>query len=339
MKTVWKSICAAAVLTSAVGATLPPRAPRTVTLPTIEGNLSLLTYNVEGLPWPIASGRPADLTAIAARLRDLRTRGQAPHVVVLQEAFTTDAKAIGRAAGYRYVVNGPSADLTARLAASPADSKLAAGAHWWSGETMGKMLGSGLQLMSDYPVISVRRMVFPASDCAGYDCLANKGAMLVRVAVPGLATPVDIVTTHLNSRTASGVGKARSDQAYDRQVDLMTRFVEQARDPRNPLIVAGDFNVGKTAARRETLLGNIATRWSVAGGVRDALGQAEENGLTLSSDALASHKRAKDWQFFAPGHAARLELTGISVPFGKEPAGDMLSDHVGYIAYFRENAR
>lgn len=339
MKTVLKSICAAAVMVTAVGATMPSRAPHAVTLPAIESNLSLLTYNVKGLPWPIASGRPADLAAIADRLRDLRSRGQAPHVVVLQEAFSSDAQAIGHAAGYRYVVQGPSADLTARLAGSSADAKLAAGAHWWAGETMGKMLGSGLQLMSDYPVIGVRRMVFPASDCAGYDCLANKGAMLVRIAVPGIATPVDIVTTHLNSRTASGVGKARSDQAYDRQVDLMTRFVEQSRDPRNPLIVAGDFNLGKAATRRATLFGDITSRWSVAGGVRDALGQAAAKGLALPEDAVASRARAKDWQFFAPGRAARLEVTGIAVPFGQEPDGDMLSDHVGYIAYFRENAR
>lgn len=343
MRTVWTAVCAATVLMTTVGATGIPRTPRIVTLPTIDRAFSVLTYNVEGLPWPIASGRPANLAAIGDRLKDLRSRGQAPHVVVLQEAFTTDAQAIGRAAGYRYVVNGPSADH-APPADVPADaivakSAFAAAARWWSGETEGKMLGSGLQLLSDYPIVAIRRMVFPATDCAGYDCLANKGAMLVRVAVPGLATPVDIVTTHLNSRTASGVAKARADQAYARQVDMMTSFVERARDPRNPLIVAGDFNMGKTPQRRAVLFGRIAHRWNIAGTVQDALGQAARDGLPMPQDAIASARRAKDWQFFAPGHAARLELAGIAVPFGREPNGDMLSDHVGYVAYFRETPR
>lgn len=336
MKAVWTALCAVSVLITTGGATGVPRQPRTMVLPRFDDGLSLMTYNVEGLPWPIVSGRSADLTAIGLRLRDLRTRGQAPHVVVLQEAFTRDAQAIGKAAGYRYIVDGPSADQTTPAPRASDGSGFAKAARWWSGETEGKFLGSGLQLLSDYPILAVRRMAFPTTDCAGYDCLANKGAMLVRVAVPGMATPVDIVTTHLNSRTASGVDKARSDEAYARQVDLLTRFVAGARDIRNPLIVAGDFNVGKTAARRETLLRDIGMRWSGAGEVRDALGQATHSGLPVPKDAGASLKRGKDWQFYAAGHAARLEVTGIAVPFGKEPDGDMLSDHVGYVAYFRE---
>ncbi|WP_225883446.1 endonuclease/exonuclease/phosphatase family protein [Sphingomonas aliaeris] len=308
-------------------------------LPAIGHALSVLTYNVEGLPWPIASGRPDNLAAIADRLKYLRARGQAPKVVVLQEAFTKDARSIGQKAGYRYIVDGPSSDHAAPAGMNTVDPTFAAAARWWSGETEGKMLGSGLQLLSDYPIVEVRRMVFPAGDCAGYDCLANKGAMLVRVAVPGLTTPVDIVTTHLNSRAASGVAKSRADQAYARQVDLLTGFVEHARDPRNPLIVAGDFNMGKTPVRRAALFGQIEQRWSVAGSVRNALGQAVQDRLPMPQDAVATARRAKDWQFFAPGHAAALELTGISVPFGREPNGDMLSDHVGYIAYFRQSAQ
>lgn len=339
MRIVWTAACAAAVLMTTVGATGVPRASAGMSLPAIDHAFSVLTYNVEGLPWPIASGRADDLVAIADRLRDLRATGQAPNVVVLQEAFTTEARAVGRKAGYRYIVDGPSADHAVPAGTDTGNPAFNAAARWWSGETEGKMLGSGLQLLSDYPIVEIRRMVFPAGDCAGYDCLANKGALLVRVAVPGLATPVDIVTTHLNSRTASGVAKSRADRAYARQVDLLTGFVEKARDPRNPLIVAGDFNLGKTPVRRAALFGQIERRWSAAGSVRNAFGQAVRDRLPMPQDAIATARRAKDWQFFAPGHAAALELTGIAVPFGREPDGDMLSDHVGYIAYFRQAAR
>src|SRR6478735_10191093 len=57
--------------------------------------LSILTYNVHGLPWPIASNRSKSLRRIADRLAALRRMGLQPSIVVLQEAFTTDAKDIG----------------------------------------------------------------------------------------------------------------------------------------------------------------------------------------------------------------------------------------------------
>lgn len=331
MRRRWKTCFALAALIVGSGSTAPARriVPPIDAAPLSGDVLSVLTYNVKGLPWPVASGRAAALSAIAERLRLMRTQGHAPHVVVLQEAFTADAQAIGHAAGYRYIIDGPS------VRNAPMESLngvLSAGAHWWNGETEGKFVGSGLQLLSDYPVGGVRRLTFPESTCAGYDCLANKGALFVRIAVPGFATPVDIVTTHLNCRTASGVDDGRSDAAYAVQTDLMTRFVQQARDIRDPLIVAGDLNVGRTRTRRHALFGAIAARW---GSVGDALGEAHRRGLAMSDDALASWHHAKDWQFFASGTAARIALTGIAVPFGHDAAGAMLSDHIGYVAYFR----
>ncbi|MEG3125123.1 endonuclease/exonuclease/phosphatase family protein [Sphingomonas sp. GB1N7] len=293
---------------------------------------SVLTYNVKGLPWPVAVGRPADLAAIADRLRAMRVRHEAPQIVVLQEAFTADAQAIGRAAGYRYIVDGPAARTSGR---SNRHDALSAGARWWKGETEGKVVGSGLQVLSDYPITDVRRMAFPPETCAGYDCLANKGAVIVRITIPGGATPIEIVTTHLNCRKASGVADERSDAAYAAQADLMTRFVQYARDPRYPLIVAGDFNVGHAQARRRSLFRAIAQRWSSAGAVTDALGEARRRGLPMDPDAIASWRHAKDLQIFASGSAAKLDLIGIAVPFGHDRAGAMLSDHIGYVARYR----
>src|SRR3546814_6089793 len=66
--------------------------------------LSVMTYNVAGLPWPLAKKGPEALHAIGERLSLMRARGCAPGVVVLQEAFSRDAKAIGRIAGYPYEI-------------------------------------------------------------------------------------------------------------------------------------------------------------------------------------------------------------------------------------------
>lgn len=311
-----------------------PVAPSLASVPSeSRPTISVLTYNVKGLPWPIASGRTEALDAIAVRLRSLRAASRNPHIVVLQEAFTAEARAIGRSAGYRYVVDGPDAELRSPVPLSPADRQFAAGARWWKGETEGKWVGSGLQILSDYPVLGVRRVAYPGFACAGYDCLANKGALLVSVAVPGLPTPVDIVTTHLNSRHSSGVPDARSIYAYQRQVGILSVFIRRSRDPRHPLIVAGDFNVGAALPRRAALMKDVRSGWS-SDGMRDALTEARR-AQQLVPDAAFALRRARDWEFFAPGGAAQLILTGLRVPFGHEPTGGMLSDHVGYVALFR----
>jgi endonuclease/exonuclease/phosphatase family metal-dependent hydrolase len=303
-----------------------------------DGTLSVLTYNVEGVPWPFAWNRPAAFAQIADRLRALRALGRNPQLVLLQEAFTPDAQAIGREAGYRYVVEGPSEAEADGTRPGIADGRFEAAGHWWFGESDGKAVGSGLMLLSDYPIVRVRRMAYPAFACAGFDCLANKGALLATVRIPGAPSPVDIVTTHLNSRQHSGVDDARSLYAYDRQSALLTAFVNRWHDPALPLIVAGDFNAGRAPPRWSALRRAVAG-WRGAAPFQDALSDVVQarraRGAPLPADISAILRRAEDWQFFAPGRDATLAALAVRIPFGHEPDGSMLSDHIGYIALFR----
>lgn len=327
-------IASATLATS--GAAIPGPAPLDPAL--LDGGgaaFSVLTYNIHGLPWPLASARPEAFDAMAARLRTMRAAGVQPHVVVLQEAFTADAKAIGRRSGYRYIVAGPGRDL-ANTAQPDADERAFASADTWRrGEGIGKFVDSGLEILSDYPVLAVRRVAFPTFACAGYDCLANKGALLVRLAVPGMPTPIDVVTAHLNSRGASGAPIRRSIAAYRQQVDMLTAFVAHSRDPANPLIVAGDFNVSGPA-RLAYLTNRAETAWT---GANDALRHcytpARPCGAQLPEDADRALRHGRDWQFYAPGHAAALAPIALTVPFGHEPGGGMLSDHIGYATAYR----
>lgn len=300
-------------------------------------DLSVMTYNIHGLPWPVALGRDADFGRIAARLRAMRTGGSQPHIVVLQEAFTPVAKAIGRASGYRFSATGPAAAEANNRPLSASDRAFAAGASWFKGERSGKLVDSGLEILSDYPIIGVRRMAFPAFACAGYDCLANKGVLMVALAVPGSPTPVVIATAHFNSRASSGVADERSNYAYARQVDAAGAFLAESPWRRYPIVFAGDFNVGKSLPRRTYLAAAVAHWWAGwrRGPVRDAMHSCHGQPGHFSRAAEESFARAKDWQFFASTRFAALSADAISVPFGRATDGSMLSDHFGYTARYR----
>ncbi|WP_176598136.1 MULTISPECIES: endonuclease/exonuclease/phosphatase family protein [Sphingobium] len=306
----------------------PPAGP-----PRFGGELSVMTYNIHGLPWPMAWGRPADFARIATTLQRLRTERRNPQIVLLQEAFTSEARTIGRAAGYRYILDGPGEDAASLQPPAPADLRFAAAESWSHGEGIGKWVGSGLQILSDFPIVGAHAMVYPGYACAGFDCLANKGAMLVRISLPGGGDPVDVVTTHLNSRRASDVPDERSNQAHDRQLACLTAFIRRFHDPRDALIVAGDFNAGQTQARRGDLIGQ-ARSWSLGAPADNAYAAAARLHLPLSADARLSARRGRDWEFFASGRDTDVALRRIEVPFGHAADGSMLSDHVGYAAVY-----
>ena len=78
-----------------------------VTAPMADDPLSVMTYNVRGLPWPIAWGRADALAQIGDRLAALRRAGRQPHILLLQEAFTPEARAIAARAAERATAGRP----------------------------------------------------------------------------------------------------------------------------------------------------------------------------------------------------------------------------------------
>ena len=304
--------------------------------------LSVLTYNVKGLPWPVTRSRSADLAAIGDRLSGLRQAGRQPHIVALQEAFTDEAKAIGARGGYAYTAVGPASE--ARQARSLDDPHRSSDASpdWMSGETEGHWVDSGLMLLSDYPILGIQRAAFPAGACGGFDCLANKGVLLVTIAVPGFQGPVDVLDTHLNSRHASGVSDARSLHAYQQQIAFLRSFIMSRHDPNRPLILAGDFNVGAAPGRRQALF--LAIAGSSGHPNLPPLHTAMTEALPKSrlsrqgwADARWTLRRARDWQFYTGG-ADALSASAISLTFGTDDQGRTLSDHMGFTIYYRRGA-
>jgi len=312
--------------------------PATVADLPVDSGLSVMTYNVEGLPWPIRSGREDALDAIGARLRLLRSTGRQPHIVVLQEAFTDAARRIGVDAGYRYIVHGPDVQAAGAPPVARDDLDFHAARSFWKGERSGKLLGSGLEILSDYPILAVRRQAFPAHACAGYDCIANKGMVMAIVAVPEQA--VAVVDVHLNARRASGVSRARSLYAYRAQVDAIDAFLRAHAPAGMPIIIAGDFNIGKDRDRRFYVDARLGHWWSRGGDAfRLCVDAATGCRGTMSADAYHSFRHGKDRQFVAATARTGIAVDRIAVPFGREADGAMLSDHIGYAAYYRVEPR
>jgi hypothetical protein len=155
------------------------------------------------------------------------------------------------------------------------------------------------------------------------------------IAVPGQQTPIAMVDVHLNSRNASGVAPTRSFIAYRAQVDALARFLRTNAPRGMPVIVAGDFNISD-ALRRAYLRARLGP-W---------LGSAANNAFNqclttmscrqqMPADAFRSLHHGRDWQFIRQGSSVRLIAQSIATPFGREPDGGMLSDHIGYMVSYR----
>lgn len=299
------------------------------TWPRATGAVSIMSYNIKGMPWPIALGREEAILAIGQRLAAMRSSDAQPHVVLLQEAFGDTANALGEAAGYRYVVTGP--QVASPYEPQPLGQAFAEGAQWIKGEGSGSLIDSGLAVLSDYPVIRIERYAFPEGACAGFDCLAAKGVMVAWLDVPGAGEPVAVVVTHLNSRRATHVAIERADRAYAWQVAAVREFLSTVLPSGTPVILGGDFNTGQAPARVAALSQPLIDGTQIDG-LRTVL--AEGRVISdLQNEAQRIVDRNKDRILFRDGARVGLRPERAWVPFpvtSLEP----LSDHAGFVIDF-----
>lgn len=291
--------------------------------------LSVLTYNIHGLPWPIADGRGAALRAIGRELAAMRKAGRQPDVVLIQEGFRGEIADLVRVSGYRFWAAGPSRSDPApeappgRAAAYPAVRYPMAGEGW------GKFTGSGLHILSDLPIVEVRREPYRA--CAGLDCLANKGVMLARISLPGGAGEIDVVNTHMNARKASRTPTARTLRAHNLQTEQLVSFINREHAANIPLLVGGDFNVRGAPARYD-YDGN-ARPYTVVSQFCDAL-DAHCEGQAPAA-ARKPWLGSQDLQAFRPGGPVNVMPVRVATVFDAAQGEPALSDHVGYLVRYQ----
>lgn len=292
--------------------------------------LSVMTYNVKGLPWPAASGRPESLAEIGARLRAMRGAGVQPNVVMLQEGFSEDARRLGQESGYRHVAFGP--ERAVALPHPPLGSSFAEDGQVLKGEGVGELLDSGLVILSDYPIVRLARFSFPQGACAGYDCLAAKGVMVAWLAVPGTDRPIAVVDTHLNARKAAMVSGERVDEAYRWQVAAVRRYLGRVIGSDTPVILAGDLNIGAHAQRQSAVAAPL-----IGGGQREALADLVAEGRvpeTSNAEARGVLQRNKDKIFVRSSGDVSITPERAWVPFPLLTTSRPLSDHAGFVVDF-----
>jgi endonuclease/exonuclease/phosphatase family metal-dependent hydrolase len=294
-------------------------------------DLTVLIYNVEGLPWPARSNRGPELDAIGDELARRRAAGTAPDIVLLQEVFSRRAAKIGSRSGYRNIVPGPAARDRRRTAASGVPADFKAARRLFKGERVPKLLGSGLQVLSDFPVEAYQREPFSANACAGYDCLANKGVVLARIRIPGVPTPVDVFTTHMNAQKASGVRLDRAHAAHRFQTDQSAAFLARARDPVNPLIFGGDFNMRHAPGRLDYF--TYRKPYQIVHHYCTVI--VSDCDVRMSWDGDAPWLDTQDLQGFDNGALIAVRPLRVEAKFDGPSTGGKLSDHDGYEVTYR----
>jgi len=291
--------------------------------------LRVLTYNVEGIPWPIrTSDRAGALRRIGDRLGEMREAGEAPHIVLLQEAFISAVDDLIARAGYANFVRGPTAS-DAPAATSPYIPAALTERKHFRGESLGKWINSGLYILSDFPILEKVAQPFSRAACAGWDCMANKGVLYADIAVPGLPVPLQVFTTHLNSRGDTGVSLKRSLLAHNAQADELHALVSRRADPAFPTIFAGDFNT-KGAPERFNHFARDG-RFPI---VRQICAVERRCPISLPLEGKRPWLGAQDLQGFFQRKDLEIHPVEAEIVFEAGKGPDRLSDHDAYMVTY-----
>jgi len=290
---------------------------------TARTEIDVLTYNIEGLPFPARNNRPPYLRQIGERLAALRAEGRAPDIIVFQEVFSSAASRAVVATGYPSIVSGPGA--RSRQAANE-EGALPGRRRVLRGEIRPNFTNSGLVIATDYPVLNSNYVPYARGSCAGFDCLSNKGALFAEVAIPGVPGAIDVFTTHMQAQRASRVDPERFNEAHARQARELSAFAEASGSLSFPTIIAGDFNLRNNDIRfyyfsRRVPLDNVH---------RFCIEQPDQCDVQMTWEHADQWRREQNLHFFQNGEFVRVRPIRAEGFFDGGPSGPVLADHNGF---------
>jgi endonuclease/exonuclease/phosphatase family metal-dependent hydrolase len=279
--------------------------------------LSVATWNCFGMAQSMLDAITATRAPHGARFRSDQVKRtlDGPHLVCVQELMSREAETFFDALG----------------AARVRDPN---GARLWPVTVR----GSGLGIAGRVPFNSHSSEIF-ASAGAGWDRLARKGTMHVRVSLDGLE--IDLLNVHLQAGYDAQAVTIRA-----RQIGELAQRVQQLGSDHRMFLVCGDFNVcglgGKSGPYhqlRQALPGFVDL------GAADDLPTFDphpERNLLAHRHEPASPCQRLDYIFLRVPPAANLqvEICGVSRILDRpvdESGGDPLyaSDHFGLAATLR----
>lgn len=253
----------------------------------------LMSFNIKGLPSFILNGdyKATRYAVIGKLLAGRALKGDAPDVVLLQEAFTELTASLIEASGYPQKAEGPG-----------------------TGSYLG--VNSGLYILSRHPILESDSRAFSSKDCLSWDCMANKGVQFARIAVSGLPKPVEIYNTHLQAGREDTV-------ARQSQVKTLLEFYREKHKPGAPVFFAGDFNFRPGLGQKSFL------DFSKGTGFHHAGKYCLDNGCAKGGD-IGWHgiwERAVDHQFYANGEGLDIFPLSVERTYRDLVEGQKLSDH------------
>jgi endonuclease/exonuclease/phosphatase family metal-dependent hydrolase len=177
--------------------------------------ISVLTYNVWGLP-PLLGAKAQWRYGVIGKLINQWD------IVGLQETWSEKTEDIFNHSEFSYV------------AKSDPDHKV--------------LHRSGLITLSKFPIIETELLEY--SECAGFDCFANKAALRTRIQISATKI-IDVYNTHLNAfaKDLSGdIGaRIRASQIWE-----LSQWIHD-RSSEIPFIIMGDFNADESTGNYDQM--------------------------------------------------------------------------------------
>lgn len=276
-----------------------------------DSELSVLSYNVRGLPALVARDSPR------TRAKAIATRASAYDVALFQETFEYHSALRKRMPGtVEYAGNGAVFDarrFVGRMLLTP----IALVVPHMSGQ-----YGAGLSTFVKSNLAlprSVGRAPYRICDGwigSAYDCWASKGYLRVRIRAPEGGT-IDVYSTHLDAGRSRHAVKARR-----RQLEILADAIDKNSGDR-AVILAGDLNLASDEPRDHRLLLDLRKRLDL-----------HDSGAKPQMPFWS----IRDHILYRSGSGVQLSVSDAGEAFEFITASGALSDHPAVYARFRVHA-
>ena len=281
--------------------------------------IDVLVYNIAALPWPILLDRVKAQRLIGDQLAEMRKEGRAPHIILIQEGFRGSIQELIDRSGYPNWVRGPVAHDHMPKFSDRAPEDFTSQSYFWKGERFGKWINGGLYILSDFPIHAKWSRPFFRHECAGFDCVSNKGMLFAEIEIPGVPEPILIGTTHLNSRGSTGVPEKRSATAHALQIDHLDSVFDEIWNGKSTTIIGGDFNAKQARERLDYFIETQKNREAPMELVHDICQQSAEACIIHPNhDGDAPWEDTNDWQVIVPGTTLHIKPIAVDAWFDEE---------------------